>query len=433
MKHKLFLLFGLLTSSMLFAQETKTLTLKEAITLSLKNNHILKLNEAKIASAKAYTQEALDRRLPDAGVTGSYIYLPINPKVDLKIGAGGGTPEIRQVMYTMLNSSLPLYAGGKIRYGIESAKYLEQATQLDAENDKMGVMLNTINGCINLYKAHQAIELVNENLTQSQQRLNDFTNLEKNGLLARNDLMKSKLQQSQIELAVLDAESNYKIACVNMNIMMGLPASTILIPDKSGLALPTILKSFEEYETLAFKNRNDVHAISIRKKVAELGVKNAESDKYPSVALTGGYVAANIPKLLTVYNAINLGVGIKYNIASLWKNKPHVEQAVANVTQIEQGELALDDKIKMQLNQAYQSYVVSIKKIEVYETAVLQATENYRITKNKHDNSLTTTTELLDADVSLLQSKLSVTNAKADSFLAYINLLYTAGLLTESN
>ena len=79
MKHKLFLLFGLLTSSILFAQETKTLTLKEAITLSLKYNHILKLNEAKIASAKAYTQEALDRRLPDASVSGSYIYLPINP------------------------------------------------------------------------------------------------------------------------------------------------------------------------------------------------------------------------------------------------------------------------------------------------------------------------------------------------------------------
>ena len=36
---------------------------------------------------------------------------------------------------------------------------------------------------------------------------------------------------------------------------------------------------------------------------------------------------------------------------------------------------------------------------------------------------------LEDADVALLQSKLSVTNAKADSFLAYNKLLYAAGLL----
>ena len=433
MKHKLFLLLGLLTSNMLFAQETKTLTLKEAITFSLKNNHILKLNEAKIASAKSYIKEALDRQLPDANVTGSYIYLPLNPKVDLKIGSGSNPPEIKQVMYTMVNTSLPIFAGGKIRYGIESAKYLEQATQLDAENDKMGVVLNTMNACINLFKAYQAIELVNENLKQSQQRVKDFTNLEKNGLLARNDLMKSKLQNSQIELAQLDAESNYKTACVNMNIMMGLSESTLLIPDKSGLSLPTEIKSLEDYEALAFLNRKDVNAVSIRKKVAVLAVKSAESDLYPSIALTGGYVAADIPKLFSVYNAINIGVGIKYNIASLWKNKPHVEQALANMAQVEQSELALDDKIKMQLNQAYQSYVLSIKKIEVYETAVLQAAENYRITKNKHDNALTTTSELLDADVFLLQSKLSVTNAKADSYLAYINLLYSAGLLTELN
>jgi len=65
----------------------------------------------------------------------------------------------------------------------------------------------------------------------------------------------------------------------------------------------------------------------------------------------------------------------------------------------------------------------------VYEKAVEQATENYRITKNKYDNALATTTELLDADVAVLQTKLSVTNAKADSFLAYNKLLQVTGTI----
>ena len=93
----------------------------------------------------------------------------------------------------------------------------------------------------------------------------------------------------------------------------------------------------------------------------------------------------------------------------------------------------LNDNIRLQINQTYQSYLVSVKKIEVYEKSVLQATENYRITKNKYDNALATTTELLDADVALLQAKLSVTNAKADSFLAYNKLLNAAGLLITKN
>ena len=44
---------------------------------------------------------------------------------------------------------------------------------------------------------------------------------------------------------------------------------------------------------------------------------------------------------------------------------------------------------------------------------------------------MASTTELLDADVALLQTKLSVTNAKADSFLAYNRLLQIAGSLDK--
>ncbi|MCB0709889.1 MAG: TolC family protein, partial [Chitinophagaceae bacterium] len=251
----------------------------------------------------------------------------------------------------------------------------------------------------------------------------------KNGLLARNDLLKAELQSSNIELSLLDAESNYKIACVNMNIMMGLPEQTVLIPDKSGLALPTSVKNLEDYEQDALQNRKDIDAISFRKKSADINLKSIKADKYPSLALTGGYIAADVPKFLTVYNAVNIGLGIKYNIASLWKNKSKIQQAAANITQITEAENMLTDNIRLQVNQAYQAYVVSTMKIKVYEKAQQQATENYRIVKNKFDNTLATTTELLDADVALLQSKLSVTNAKADSFVAYNKLLQVTGTL----
>ena len=66
----------------------------------------------------------------------------------------------------------------------------------------------------------------------------------------------------------------------------------------------------------------------------------------------------------------------------------------------------------------------------MYFKAVQQAEENYRIVKNKFDNSLATTTDLLDADVAQLQSRLSYTLARADAFVAYNKLLQTAGLLS---
>ncbi len=432
MKHKLLLFtLSLVGLQPLVAQQTRTLTLKEAIDLSIANSKQLKLNAAKILEANIGIKEAEEKRLPDAGVSGSYLYLPVRPTINLKSDSagGGGGPKVSQAVFGTLSVSLPLYNGGKLKYGIESAKYLEQALKLDAENDRTAVIMNTINACINLFKAKEAINLVKENLEQSQQRVKDLSNLEKNGLLARNDLLKAELQSSNIELTLLDAQSNYRLASANMDIMLGLPEETDLIPDRNGLALPASVKSISEYEQDALQNRNDIAAAAVRKKSAELNIKTIKADYYPSIALTGGYIAADIPKFLSVTNAVNIGVGVKYNIASLWKTKTKLTSAEARVKQVVASQEILNDNIRMQINQAYQAYFVSTKKIEVLEKSVIQATENYRITKNKYDNSLATTTELLDADVALLQSKLSVTNAKADSFLAYNRLLYAAGLL----
>ncbi len=86
---------------------------------------------------------------------------------------------------------------------------------------------------------------------------------------------------------------------------------------------------------------------------------------------------------------------------------------------------------RLQINQAYSQYLLSKKKIEVYATAVNQANENYRISKNKYDNALLTTADLLDANVAQLQAKLNLSNAKADAVVAYSSLLEAAGLLSN--
>lgn len=435
MKHKLlFILAGIISAQTLMAQQSRTMTLREAIELTLAYSKTLQSDKTKIEAATLAVKEAYEKKLPEAGVTASYLYLPFQPNINLHTDSDtaakkNNTPNVNQVMYGVANVSVPIYTGGRLKYGIESAKYLEEAIKLDAENNKEQVVLNVVYACINLYKAYTAIGLVKENLAQSQQRLKDFTNLEKNGLLPRNDLMKAELQSSNIELALLDAESNYKVASVNMNLMMGIPEQTELIPDKNGLALPTSIKTLEQYENEALQNRKDIGAFQFRKKAAGVEINTVKSNYYPSIAFTGGYIAANIPGFVTITNAVNIGLGVKYDLSSLWKTNTKIQQAQIKVKQLQLNEEQLNDNIRQQINQAYQAYLVSVKKIDVYEKSVLQATENYRVTKNKYDNSLATTTELLDADVALLQTKLSVTNSKADSFLAYNKLLQLTGSL----
>lgn len=424
-----------------FAQ-TKNLSLEEAIKLSLANSGQLKVSQARIDEATASLREMRNNRLPDFKASGSYLRLN-QPNIGLKVdmgnsngnggstGNGGATQSIKvdQMMYGMATLTMPLFSGLRIHYGIESAKYLEQAARLDADKDREEVIQNTIDAYSNLYKASKAVSLVRENLKQSEQRVADFSNLEKNGILARNDLLKAQLQSSNIELSLLDAENNMKITNINMNLMLGLPENTELVPDSAAFSTAEDIGSISTWEAKAFENRKDVAALSLREKAASAGIRATKGEYYPGIALTGGYIAADIPNFLTITNAVNAGIGLQYNISSLWKTGAKVAGARARLHELEANKGMLSDAVRIQINQAYQNYLLAQKKIDVYAKAIEQANENYKITKNKYDNSLATTTDLLDADIAQLQAKLNYTFAKADATVAYKKLLQTAGIL----
>ncbi|MBS1587138.1 MAG: TolC family protein [Bacteroidetes bacterium] len=424
------------------AQSTRDITLNEAIKIGLQNSKQLKLSDARVREATYQLRDARGRMLPDLSVSGSYLRVS-QPTIDLKLKTGNQTNgeqssnaasniKVNEAAYGIANLSFPVFAGLKIHYGIESAKYLQKAAQLDADKDREEVIQNIVNAYSTLYKARVAVELVKENLRGAQQRVKDFTNLEKNGVIARNDLLKAELQQSNVELSLLDAQSNLKVTNTNINLMLGLPEDTQLIPDSSSFIQVQDAGSINDWESKALQNRKDVAALAMREKAANANIKIAKGDYYPSLALTGGYVAADIPNFVTITNALNAGVGVKYSPSSLWKAGTKVAEARTQKAELMINEDMLNDQVRIQVTKAYEDYLLSNQKITVYDKAVDQATENYRITKNKYDNSLATTTDLLDADVAQLQAQLNYISARVDASVAYNRLLQSAGLLNEN-
>ncbi|GAA3914798.1 TolC family protein [Chitinophaga oryziterrae] len=420
------------------AQDKKTLSLKEAITLSIQNSKELKLSQAKIDAALASVKTAGNAQLPDLSVSGSYLRIN-SPNVSLKTGSdsssgGSSTPKVNQVAYAMATVSVPIFSGFILQSQKASARYLAEAAKLDADKDREAVIQNTVDAYSNLYKSQQAVLLVQENLKQQQQRVTDFSNLEKNGIMARNDLLKAQLQASNVEVSLLEAESNLKLANISMNLLLGLPESTELAIDMNAFdqQVPAGAKAVTEWEVLALQNRKDAAALGLREKAADANIKATKGAYYPSVALTGGYVALDVPNFLTVTNAVNAGIGVKYNASSLWKNGSKVAEAKVQLQQVKVNEEMLTDNIHIAVNRAYQDYLVNQKKIDMYQTAIDQSEENYKIVKNKQENNLATTTDLLEADVANVQAKLNRAFAKADAMVSYTKLLETAGLLNES-
>lgn len=416
------------------AQEKKMLTLDEAVQLGIQNSKSLKIDAAKIEEATADLLEAKNRQLPDLKVSASYMYLPFAPNINIKlpgVSAEGG-PKVNQVAFGSANLSLPLYSGGRIKYGIESAKYLVEASKLTTENDKLAIAYNVAQAYNNLFKASQSIKVLEENLTASTKRDETFLKLENNGVIARNDRLKANLQTSNIELQLLEAKNNYKIANINMDLLLGLPETTEIEVDSDYINEKQVVKTVDYYLNTAQLNRKDLQALQQQRKAASLGTKAAKAENLPSIALTGGYVAADVPKFFTMYNAVNVGIGIQYNLSNLWKKNSSLKQSQAREKQLSATDEMLNDNIKLEVNREYQNADYYKQRIAVFEKSSVQANENYRITKNKYDNGLATMTDLLEANAAQITASVGVINAKADAALAYRKLLQTTGTLTNN-
>ena len=437
MKHKnlffslLLILFGISA----FGQDIKQLSMDEAVRLGVENSKYLKLDMAKKMEAEAQLLSAKNNKLPDFKVSASYLRLS-NANVDIALrlptsdsGHTASSPAINQALIGSANLSLPLFTGGRIKYGIQSAEYLLKAAELGSDADKNIIAYNIALAYTNLFKASKAINVLEENLTASLRRDSTFLKLENNGILARNDRLKAQLQTSNIELQILDAKNAFNIATVNMDLLLGLPESTQLQVDSTFADEPALNHTYNYFLDLALKSRKELEVTDYQLKAASLGIKAAKAESLPSLALTGGYMAARVPGFLTLTNAINLGLGLQYNLANIWKKNSSLHLAKAKELQLSTNKDILLDNIKLEVNRDYQNRVFAQRKIELYNQALEQATENYRINKNKFDNGLVNISDLLEADAALVNAKVNLVNAKADEALAYKKLLQTTGTL----
>ncbi len=430
----IFLLFFMMQ---LQAQEIKKISLQEAVTLGLQHSRYLQMDKAKIEEAHAVLLGAQNNQLPDFNWSASYMRLT-NAKVDMKMKTGNANsnsepaPTINQAMIGMASLSLPLYAGHRIKYDIARAKLGIKAAELDAETDQNTIAFTIANAFAGLFKFSKSIAVLKENLTASQQRDSMFLRLEENGIMARNDRLKAQLQTANIELQLLDAGNQYTTALMRMNLLLGLPDETQLIPDSSFIQTGLNNQPLDYFEALSLTSRKDLQSLNVQQKAAGFSTRAAKAQSFPALSLSGGYVAANIPHFISVYNAVNLGVGIHYNLANLWKKNATLLQSRAKEKQLSALQDELTDNIKLALHKDYQNALFAGKKTLVYERALEQSSENFRITQNKYKNSLVTITDLLDADAALLAAKINLVNSRADAALAYFKLLETTGVLPKA-
>ncbi|WP_348798944.1 TolC family protein [Flavobacterium adhaerens] len=413
------------------AQEKTNLKLEEAIQLAWTKSNEVSLANTKVDTKKHELQSVKNNQYPDLAISGQFLGLN-EPTFTSSLSTGSeDIPVPGHVTVGQASLKVPIFAGMKIHNGIKLQDNLYQAETAMASKTKEDVAMRVINHYANLYKAQRTIELIKENQKSAQQRVTDFEAMEKNGIIPRNDLLKAQLQVSKLQLSLDEALNTETILNYNLVTLLKLPSGTKLVVNENDL-INFPKSEVPTSEQPALENRKDLEALQFQSKASENNINMAKSGYYPVVAITGGYAAFNIQHIMQLENAMFLGLGVTYDLSGILKNGTEVKIAKSKALEVKDSEEILKDNIRIQVQQAITNYDLAIKQNAVLTEAVEQSVENYRIVKDKHENGLADTNDLLDADIEQLRSKISETIAKVDVIQKYYELLSTTGQLSQT-
>ena len=424
----------LLFAAFATSAQTRNLGLEEAVQLGIKNSKQLKRSQYKIDEALSQVEQAKDSRLPSATVSFQYLHALMLART---ISIPGLTQKALELPFDFpaylgtLAVSEPIFAGNRYKYARQSAELMVQMSRLDADKDKDDITYLVISSYINYDKILQNQLIVIQNMQDIQGKLDEITKYESQGLATQNDVLRFQLQKSEMQLTEIELENNRKIANYNLNIVLGLPDSTQIV-------LPPVNHKVDEHPVFtdliqdAETNRRELQDLSYQSKMADVNIKKIHDQRLPTLAANMGMYYINptgkpIPSGNTVIAPITLGLGASWNIGTLYTNKNKEKEAALQREELNTGRDQYLDQIHQEVHNQFTLYQQSLEKIKVLEFAVTQSQENERIMESKFRNNLVNTTDRIDAQSLLYQSRVNLELAKSDATIAWYDLLRSSG------
>ncbi|MGH2645566.1 MAG: TolC family protein, partial [Chitinophagaceae bacterium] len=375
------------------------ISLQQAIKMGIDSSKQLKISKAKIQEAVARYEQMKDKQLPTikASYMASEAFIPTQ-KIQIKgmMQKPFYLPSTSMINLGTFSVNEAIFAGNKLRYAEQSANLLEEIAKLNSTNDKQDVTFMIIQSYINLYEIDENLKIIAQNLQDVQGRLDETIKFKDQGLATENDVLRFQLQKSQVELTQLDLENNRTVANYAMDVLMGLPDSTLLEVDSVGHTAGNI-PPMEQFIGEALQHREDLATFKYQDQLSDINIKNIKADKLPT--LGAGFSTYYLNPTKQFFPAANsflvpmtLGLNLSWNISNLYTTKHKLNEAEVQQQEVQVEESITSDKIRVDVSKNYHDYLESIEKIKVLQTAVEQASENDRIMELKYRNQLATTT-----------------------------------------
>jgi outer membrane protein TolC len=411
--------------------------LDKAVQTALQNNKGIRLADVRTLAAEARSQEAKDRSLPTASASLAYSRYSLTGP--FAFGEGSDGKPLFGIPAGAFNATIggatiskEIFGGFAEKSAEKSAALLAQASRLDAQRNRSELVYTVTDAYYNIVKLIRSTTVIEQNIRQFDEREREARNLEKEGVVTANEVLKIQLQKNNLNLSRLQVDKARQTALYNFNLLLGLPDDQSITVDTTLANPAAVTQQLTTFLTQAQQVRPEVEANALRVRSAQEQLRNTKSAQYPHLGVSAGYNYINpsarlLPQANSFISAWNVGAGLSYNIGSLYNMKGRLNTAKTAIDQATIQGQQQADQIRSDVVTAYNNYQLALEQQNVIRTAVGQAQENYRLTESRFRNGLVGSTDLLEADSFLLQAQLNVINATVDAQLAYQRLLKATG------
>ncbi|MDB4926747.1 TolC family protein [Mucilaginibacter sp.] len=421
-------------SCMAQGDTSKVITLKQAFDLALKNSIQLKITKRSSELAKQRIEIVKLGELPNLSSSLNYGYVS-NSEIWTPSFSEHQTAHIpHNLTQLSVVASESIFKGGEVKTNLQKATLENQIANLSEDKDFVDIKFLVAARYLDIYRLINQRQVFINNTNLSKERYKNILIMKKQGMVTNNDVLRTKITISDLELATRKADNSIAILNQQLNIVLGLDSSYRLRPDTALLKAKLESRDIHTILAEAYHENQDLKIASTGVKVAETNLKLLGTDRYPEISL---FAVNNfqrpytntIPALDIYYNVYQAGISIKYNISSVYQSPRKRASGKIQLQQSIEKEILQKQNMEVAVNTAYIKYKEAQDELATFQRDLTSAEENYRIVEKKYFNQLALLTDMIDATNTKLEAELNVSNAAINVIFTNYQILKSTGTL----
>ena len=422
----------LLGAASLADAQQQTLTIDQLFKSIEDNNAALRAQKSGVESADLGIESAKSKRLPDvdASLSVSYIGNVLLTDRDFTDVHGLHSPHFGNNF--SLQAQQVVYAGGAINAGIRLAELGKRQAETGVRLTRQQVRFVALGQYLDLYKVDNQIQVYEKNIELTRQLITDIKAKQSQGMALKNDITRYELQMESLKLGLTTLRNNRSILNHQLCNTLGMGQDVRITPDTTVIG-KVYARNDEQYwqnqgamnSPLLEQSANAIH-------IAEQKEKIAKSDMLPKVAFVAadnfdGPITFELPPINKNLNVWYVGVGVKYNISSLFKSNKRVRQSAVETRQAREEHAVQAEQLNNNVQAAYVQYQQTFVELATQQKSVELARQNYDVMNARYLSQLALVTDMVDASNLRLNAELKEVDARINIVYAYYRTKYVAG------